>query len=66
MSPLAHIMYLSKQVSQKNVLGAALTDLVSDTLSILIRHIDMFHINACCRIQTVFWDPCFDSSYLWI
>jgi hypothetical protein len=26
--------------------------------------IDLFYIEACCRIQTVFIDACFDSRYL--
>ncbi len=51
----AHIIHPAKQVSKKNVLGAALANLVSDTLCLLIRYTDLFHINACCRIQTVFF-----------
>ncbi len=50
LSSLAHIINLEKQVSKKNVLGAAFTDLVSNTLCILIRFIDVFYINICCRI----------------
>jgi len=43
---LAHIIHPAKQVSKKNVLGAAFTNQASDTLCILMSYIDMFHINA--------------------
>ncbi len=52
---IIHEYLEAKQVSKKNVLGAAFTNQASDTLCISINYIDLFHINACCRIQTVFF-----------